>query len=295
MVMGNGLAPPGPLANQVDIESEEPLGCCVDPAGWTFRNAASQPVPHLLAPYMSQAEYSGALAGVNRAIDEGPHGCCVCCVRCDCCVRTERIRRIDEALAPFRQKGLEAQYIVGDDGDGYGNGKRKSRIRVTLPPTVALSLGPTAPPFTVKVPPNGCAGQMMQVQAPNGVTVQVQIPPGSVAGSRIQVAMPAPAGGTVPPGRAEMQRPDMMPQGPGWFWQESDGTWIPYSQRDSEELDRAKASGRPNAIVAGVYKVDFRTMTQTNTRTRFQRPVWCSDGNAQAGAVEAAAVVVAVH
>ena len=52
-----------------------------------------------------------------------------------------------------------------------------------------------------------------------------------------------------------------------------------------------KASGRPNAIVAGVYKVDFRTMTQTNTRTRFQRPVWCSDGNAQAGAVEAAAVV----
>ena len=199
-------------------------------------------------------------------------------------------------LAPFRQKGLEAQYIVGDEGDGYGNGKRKSRIRVTLPATVALSLGPTAPPFfTVKVPPNGCAGQMMQVQAPNGVTVQVQIPPGSVAGSRIQVAMPVPAGGTVPPGRAEMQRPDMMPQGPGWFWQESDGTWIPYSQRDSEELDRAKASGRPNAIIAGVYKVDFRTMTQTNTRTRFQRPVRCSDGNAQAGAVEAAAVVVAVH
>ena len=92
-----------------------------------------------------------------------------------------------------------------------------------------------------------------------------------------------------------MQRPDMMPQGPGWFWQESDGTWIPYSQRDSDELDRMKATGRPNAIVAGVYKVDFRTMTQTNTRTRFQRPVWCSDGNAQAGAVEAAAVVVAVH
>ena len=275
---------PLPAANQVDIESEEV--CCEHPAAWPFRNAASRPVPHLLAPYMSQAEYSGALAGVNRAIDESPG---------DCCVRTETIRRIDDALAPFRQKGLEAQYIVGDGGDGYGNGRRKSRIRVTVPSTVARSLGPTAPPFTVKVPPNGCAGQMMQVQAPNGVTVQVQIPPGSVAGSRIQVAMPVPAGGTVPPGRAEMQRPDMMPQGPGWFWQESDGTWIPYSQRDSEELDRVKASGRPNAIVAGVYKVDFRTMTQTNTRTRFQRPVWCSDGNAQAGAVEAAAVVVAVH
>ena len=285
MVMGNTAPLAAPLAaNQVDIESEEV--CCVDPAAWTFRNAASRPVPHLLAPYMSQAEYSGALAGVNRAIDEGPRGCCA---------RTETIRRIDDALAPFRQKGLEAQYIVGDGGDGYGNGKRKSRIRVTLPPTVALSLGPTAPPFTVKVPPNGCAGQMMQVQAPNGVTVQVKIPPGSVEGSRIQVAMPVPAGGMVPPGRAEMQRPDMTPQAPGWFWQESDGTWIPYSQRDSDELDRMKATGRPNAIVAGVYKVDFRTMTQTNTRTRFQRPVWCSDGNAQAGAVEAAAVVVAVH
>ena len=275
---------PLPAANQVDIESEEV--CCEHPAAWPFRNAASRPVPHLLAPYMSQAEYSGALAGVNRAIDESPG---------DCCVRTETIRRIDDALAPFRQKGLEAQYIVGDGGDGYGNGRRKSRIRVTVPSTVALSRVPTAPPFTVKVPPNGCAGQMMQVQAPNGMTVQVQIPPGSVAGSLIQVPMPAPAGGTVPPGRAAMQRPDMMPQGPGWFWQESDGTWIPYSQRDSEELDRVKASGRPNAIVAGVYKVDFRTMTQTNTRTRFQRPVWCSDGNAQAGAVEAAAVVVAVH
>ena len=232
---------PLPAANQVDIESEEV--CCQHPAAWPFRNAASRPVPHLLAPYMSQAEYSGALAGVNRAIDEGPHGCCVCCVRCDCCVRTERIRRIDDALAPFRQKGLEAQYIVGDGGDGYGNGRRKSRIRVTVPSTMPR----------------------------------------------------APAGGMVPPGRAEIQRPDMTPQAPGWFWQESDGTWIPYSQRDSDELDRMKATGRPNAIVAGVYKVDFRTMTQTNTRTRFQRPVWCSDGNAQAGAVEAAAVVVAVH
>ena len=223
---------PLPAANQVDIESEEV--CCQHPAAWPFRNAASRPVPHLLAPYMSQAEYSGALAGVNRAIDESPG---------DCCVRTETIRRIDDALAPFRQKGLEAQYIVGDGGDGYGNGRRKSRIRVTVPSTMPR----------------------------------------------------APAGGTVPPGRAEMQRPDMTPQAPGWFWQESDGTWIPYSQRDSDELDRMKATGRPNAIVAGVYKVDFRTMTQTNTRTRFQRPVRCSDGNAQAGAVEAAAVVVAVH
>ena len=97
---GEYRPPRRPLAaNQVDIESEEL--CCVDPAAWTFRNAASRPVPHLLAPYMSQAEYSGALAGVNRAIDEGPK----------CCVRP--VFRIDDALAPFRQKGLEEVHSRG--------------------------------------------------------------------------------------------------------------------------------------------------------------------------------------
>ena len=75
---------------------------------------------------------------------------------------------------------------------------------------------PTAPPFTVKVPPNGCAGQMMQVQAPNGATVQVQIPPGSVAGSRIQVAVPVPAGGPGPGrevGHEDLRGAPLAPRG----------------------------------------------------------------------------------
>ena len=63
--MGNAaVAPLGP--NQVDIVSEQI--CCEDPAWWTFKQAASHPVPHLLAPYMSQAEYSGALAGAVFAV-----------------------------------------------------------------------------------------------------------------------------------------------------------------------------------------------------------------------------------
>ena len=45
--------------------------------------------------------------------------------------------------------------------------------------------------FTVQVPPDGYAGQVMQLQAPNGVMVQVQIPFGCAAGSTFEVAMPA--------------------------------------------------------------------------------------------------------
>ena len=44
------------------------------------------------------------------------------------------------------------------------------------------------------------------------------------------------------------------PQAPGWFWQEADGTWIPYRPRDSDELDRMKATGRPNAIAPAYTK-----------------------------------------
>ena len=45
--------------------------------------------------------------------------------------------------------------------------------------------------FTVQVPPDGSAGQVMQLQAPNGVMLQVQIPFGCAAGSTFEVAMPA--------------------------------------------------------------------------------------------------------
>ena len=44
--------------------------------------------------------------------------------------------------------------------------------------------------FTVQVPSDGSAGQTMQLQAPNGVTLQVQIPFGCAAGSTFEVAMP---------------------------------------------------------------------------------------------------------
>ena len=49
-----------------------------------------------------------------------------------------------------------------------------------------------APPstFKVQVPPGCAAGQALQIQAPNGVTVQVQIPVGCAAGSTFEVAMP---------------------------------------------------------------------------------------------------------
>ena len=159
-----------PLApNQVDIESE--VGCCgcIDPAGWTFRNAASQPVPYLLAPYMSQAEYSEALAGVNRAMDEsskcgwgGNWGCAFwlfnaitmfnCLIPC-CCYQLgirnlKTIRRIDDALAPFRQKGLQAQYINNQEPEGLPHRREgyPTRIRVTVPSTVALQPAAAAPP-----------------------------------------------------------------------------------------------------------------------------------------------------
>ena len=162
---------PLPAANQVDIESEEV--CCQHPVAWPFRNAASRPVPHLLAPYMSQAEYSGALAGVNQAIDES-NKCggvtwtpgvfwlfnavtmCYCLIPC-CCYQLgirnlKTIRRIDDALAPFRQKGLQAQFIINNEPEGLPSRGREgypARIRVTVPSTVALQPVPTAPTFTV--------------------------------------------------------------------------------------------------------------------------------------------------
>ena len=80
---------------------------------------------------------------------------------------------------------------------------------------------------------------------------------------------------------------NMPPQAPGWFWQEADGRWIPYRARDSDELDQMKATGRQTALVGGKYKVDFRTMTQTNTHTGFQRPVYRSCGIGEATVIHA--------
>ena len=186
--MGNApVAPLGP--NQVDIVSEQI--CCEDPAWWTFKQAASHPVPHLLAPYMSQAEYSGALAGVNQAIDESNKCCgvtwtpgvfwlfnavtmCYCLIPC-CCYwlgfrKPETIRRIDDALAPFREKGLQAHYVLGDGG-GEHHAAYPSRIRVTVPATLAPQQMMGAPalsnPNEVSLMINdpGCCGAHYSVQS----------------------------------------------------------------------------------------------------------------------------------
>ena len=154
--MGNApVAPLGP--NQVDIVSEQV--CCEDPAWWTFKQAASHPVPHLLAPYMSQAEYSEALMGVNRAIDQG-NSCfgvvmspavfwlvnmltlCFLLFPCLCyfgfVAEPETIRLINDALEPFRQKGLQAYYIKGDAGESGGGGGRRGMLLDTRPREATL-------------------------------------------------------------------------------------------------------------------------------------------------------------
>ena len=65
-------------------------------------------------------------------------------------------------------------------------------------PVATMAASPVVPvatmaasTFTVQVPPDGSAGQTMQLQAPNGVILQVQIPFGCAAGSTFEVAMPA--------------------------------------------------------------------------------------------------------
>ena len=186
--MGNApVAPLGP--NQVDIVSEQI--CCEDPAWWTFKQAASHPVPHLLAPYMSQAEYSGALAGVNQAIDES-NKCggvtwtpgvfwlfnavtmCYCLIPC-CCYwlgfrKPQTIRRIDDALAPFREKGLQAHYVLGDGG-GEHHAAYPSRIRVTVPATLAPQQVMGAPAFSspnevsLMINDPGCCGAHYSLQS----------------------------------------------------------------------------------------------------------------------------------
>ena len=64
-------------------------------------------------------------------------------------------------------------------------------------PVATMAASPVVPvatmaasTFTVQVPPDGSAGQTMQLQAPNGVILQVQIPFGCAAGSTFEVAMP---------------------------------------------------------------------------------------------------------
>ena len=124
----------------------------------------------------------------------------------------------DEAFAEWRRRGIvtHVEFVPARRG-GYNHGASPAYLRLFFPITMAdgttgsnvvttpsspsmftARVAPVVPvatmapsTFTVQVPPDGSAGQVMQLQAPNGVTLQVQIPFGCAAGSTFEVAMPA--------------------------------------------------------------------------------------------------------
>ena len=120
-----------------------------------------------------------------------------CCFYWFCVAKPETIKSINEKLQPFRDKGIQAEYLIGQEG----NPPRLSCIRLTLP----THLGQTSQTFHVQVPPGAGPGQTLQAQAPNGVTLQVQIPQGSAPGTTFEVATPAmPVDVTVAPPTAQV-------------------------------------------------------------------------------------------
>ena len=121
----------------------------------------------------------------------------------------------DEAFAEWRRRGIvtHIEFVPARGTGGYdpaylrlffpitmADGTTGSNV-VTTPSSPSMFTARVAPvvpvatmapsTFTVQVPPDGSAGQVMQLQAPNGVTLQVQIPFGCAAGSTFEVAMPA--------------------------------------------------------------------------------------------------------
>ena len=135
-----------------------------------------------------------------------------------------KIRQVyDEAFAEWRRRGIvtRVEFVPARRG-GYNHGASPAYLRLFFPITsgadgttgsnvvttpsspsifaarvapardIAVPVATMAPStFTAQVPPDGSAGQVMQLQAPNGVTLQVQIPFGCAAGSTFEVAMPA--------------------------------------------------------------------------------------------------------
>ena len=133
-----------------------------------------------------------------------------------------KIREVyDEAFAEWRRRGI-VTHIEFVPARGGQNGASPAYLRLFFPITsgadgttgsnvvttpsspsifaarvapardIAVPVATMAPStFTVQVPPDGSAGQVMQLQAPNGVMLQVQIPFGCAAGSTFEVAMPA--------------------------------------------------------------------------------------------------------
>ena len=142
-----------------------------------------------------------------------------------------KIRQVyDEAFAEWRRRGIvtHIEFVPATGGAPYRDGGHPAYLRLFFPITMAdgttgsnvvttpsspsmftarvapvvpvatMAASPVVPvatmaasTFTVQVPPDGSAGQTMQLQAPNGVILQVQIPFGCAAGSTFEVAMPA--------------------------------------------------------------------------------------------------------
>ena len=142
-----------------------------------------------------------------------------------------KIRQVyDEAFAEWRRRGIVTRVeFVPAERAGYRDGEHPAYLRLFFPitsgadgttgsnvvttpsspsmftarvapvvPVATMAASPVVPvatmaasTFTVQVPPDGSAGQTMQLQAPNGVILQVQIPFGCAAGSTFEVAMPA--------------------------------------------------------------------------------------------------------
>ena len=129
-----------------------------------------------------------------------------------------KIREVyDEAFAEWRRRGI-VTHVEFVPARGGHNGASPAYLRLFFPITsgadgttgsnvvttpsspsmftarvapVVVPVATMAPStFTVQVPPDGSAGQTMQLQAPNGVILQVQIPFGCAAGSTFEVAMP---------------------------------------------------------------------------------------------------------
>ena len=126
-----------------------------------------------------------------------------------------KIREVyDQAFAEWRRRGI-VTHVEFVPARSQGSGGNPAYLRLFFPITMAdgttgsnVVTTPSSPSmftteslvpvatvapstFTVQVPPDGSAGQVMQLQAPNGVMLQVQIPFGCAAGSTFEVAMPA--------------------------------------------------------------------------------------------------------
>ena len=86
----------------------------------------------------------------------------------------------------------------------------------SVEPAVAWSEMAVAQPasFAVEVPAGALPGMMMQVSAPNGVTLQVAVPEGMTEGQIFQVAIPPVQMATVSPGTNEAEQDSGSPPHP---------------------------------------------------------------------------------